>query len=223
MRGAMKGAATFAIAAPLAVWAVPAFDCAVAIVRRKMTGRKISATDRGHLHHCVLRRGFGSRQMLFFIGGLCLVTALGAVASVALDNELYAAIAVVAVIATLVVARIFGYAELVLAAHTFRDLGTTLIMPAWLVARSPRASSVRLQGTRDWERPWRNFFEAAQPLDLYFVRLHLNLPWLHESFHASWHAETSAGQYGWKLEVPLMIQGRQAGHLLLKGSPATTT
>ena len=52
--GSFKGPATVALAAPLAIWALPIFDSVAAIMRRKLTGRSIYATDRGHLHHRLL-------------------------------------------------------------------------------------------------------------------------------------------------------------------------
>jgi UDP-GlcNAc:undecaprenyl-phosphate GlcNAc-1-phosphate transferase len=41
----------------LAVLAVPVFDSAAAIIRRRLTGRSIYAVDRAHLHHVLLQRG----------------------------------------------------------------------------------------------------------------------------------------------------------------------
>ncbi len=41
-----------------AILIVPLFDSAMAIVRRKLTGRSIYTTDRAHLHHNIKERGF---------------------------------------------------------------------------------------------------------------------------------------------------------------------
>src|SRR5262249_36143897 len=77
-------------AAPTALLTIPFFDTAAAIVRRKLTGRSIYATDREHLHHCLLRRGFSPRHVLFWVSCFCLWTVIGALASLALKNELFA-------------------------------------------------------------------------------------------------------------------------------------
>ena len=44
---------------------------------RKLTGRSIYTTDRGHLHHRLLRRGFSNRSVLLCVSLFCLVTAAG--------------------------------------------------------------------------------------------------------------------------------------------------
>src|SRR5204863_5259620 len=64
IQGSLKGPATAALAAPLALLTIPIFDTLAAIVRRKMTGRSVYATDRGHLHDCMLQRGLTARHVL---------------------------------------------------------------------------------------------------------------------------------------------------------------
>ena len=49
---------TLAIAMPVVLMILPIFDTFAAIIRRALTGRSIYTTDRGHLHHCLLRQGF---------------------------------------------------------------------------------------------------------------------------------------------------------------------
>ena len=56
-RSALKAhAAVLQLAAPLSLLTIPIFDTTAAILRRKLTGRSIYSTDRGHIHHCLLRR-----------------------------------------------------------------------------------------------------------------------------------------------------------------------
>ena len=62
IRSTLKGPATVALAAPAALMAIPIFDSAAAIARRLLTGRSIYTTDRGHLHHMMLRRGLTARS-----------------------------------------------------------------------------------------------------------------------------------------------------------------
>ena len=52
----LKGPAV-AIVAPAALLVLPILDTTAAIVRRKLTGRGLAVSDRGHLHHMMLRRG----------------------------------------------------------------------------------------------------------------------------------------------------------------------
>ena len=46
----LKGPATVALSAPLAILVLPIFDTTAAVVRRKLTGRGLATADRGHLH-----------------------------------------------------------------------------------------------------------------------------------------------------------------------------
>ena len=71
IQGTLKGPGTVLLAAPLAVWTIPILDSAAAILRRKLTGRSIYATDRGHLHHRLLER-LGSNSRVLVAVAVCL-------------------------------------------------------------------------------------------------------------------------------------------------------
>ena len=57
LKCSIKDYAAATLIMPTAIWAIPLFDVAMAVVRRKLTGRSIYETDRGHLHHCLERKG----------------------------------------------------------------------------------------------------------------------------------------------------------------------
>ena len=114
IRCSLKGPATVALAGPLAVWAIPFFDTGVAILRRKLTGRSIYTTDRGHLHHCLLRRSQTSWHAVSWIAILCMATSAGALATSYFNNEFFAIVATLSVLFTLVASGVFGHAEFLL-------------------------------------------------------------------------------------------------------------
>jgi len=60
---------TFLVAAGLIVYAVPLIDTALAIVRRKMEGKSISAADDQHIHH-QFKRAFGVKGAAFALYGI---------------------------------------------------------------------------------------------------------------------------------------------------------
>ncbi len=64
IESSLKTATGFALAIPLALVSVPAFDTFMAIVRRKLTGKGIGEADRGHIHHCLQDRGLTRAQSL---------------------------------------------------------------------------------------------------------------------------------------------------------------
>jgi UDP-GlcNAc:undecaprenyl-phosphate GlcNAc-1-phosphate transferase len=75
------------LAAPLAILIIPILDTTAAIFRRTWAGKSICAADCCHIHHCLLTRGFSSRQVLFHIACLCLVGAVGALLSVGTGSD----------------------------------------------------------------------------------------------------------------------------------------
>jgi UDP-GlcNAc:undecaprenyl-phosphate GlcNAc-1-phosphate transferase len=52
------------VAAPLVLMTIPLWDTSLAIVRRKLTGRRFDSPDRGHLHHRLQELGFSNWQAL---------------------------------------------------------------------------------------------------------------------------------------------------------------
>ncbi len=84
VRASLKGPATIALAAPVAIWTLPILDASMAILRRKLTGRSILIPDRAHLHHRLSERGLGPRSSLVIVAILCGITTSGALASMRL-------------------------------------------------------------------------------------------------------------------------------------------
>jgi UDP-GlcNAc:undecaprenyl-phosphate GlcNAc-1-phosphate transferase len=217
IRASVKGAASFAFAAPLAIWAIPAFDCGIAILRRKLTGWSLAMTDRGHLHHCLLRRGYGDRQLLAWVTVLCATTSFGALLSLHLQHEAIALGCALAVLGLLVSTRIFGHAEFLLLSSRVMDFSTSLLKPAFRGV-AVRRSSVRLQGSREWEQLWEEIVSAAPGMNVVSARLTMNLPWLHESYHALWNQENAHYPSDlWYLEIPLRLNGRTVGQVRVSG------
>ena len=213
LRCQFKEAATLAVAAPLAIWAIPMLDSVAALARRKLTGRSMYVTDRGHIHHRLLTRGLSNRQALYLITALCLVTSAGAIASALYDTPAYSVISFGLVILLLVGTRIFGHAELMLLNNQLLGFGRLLLQ-----GESPRASSVRLQGVLQWEEAWEGLVEAAERFNLIKIRLNLYLPQIHEDFFATWHQRSpSRSARRWSMEIPLTVEDEVAGFLYVSG------
>jgi UDP-GlcNAc:undecaprenyl-phosphate GlcNAc-1-phosphate transferase len=217
LRGALKTPTAFAMAAPLALWAVPALDTISAVVRRRLTGRSLAATDRAHLHHVLLRRGQSNRQLLVTVAILCLITSLGALASLRFANEWFAIGSVVLMVALLLGTRTFGEAELWLIANSVVNLGRSMSTPLGR-AGSDLSTAVQLQGSLNWEPFWNLIRSASDDLQLSEIFFNINLPWLHESFHGSWKSSSvGSAEEKWRLDLPLFVEGRSVGVLKLAG------
>jgi UDP-GlcNAc:undecaprenyl-phosphate GlcNAc-1-phosphate transferase len=211
LQSSLKGAATVTLSAPLALLALPLFDTAVAIIRRKLTDRSIYATDRGHLHHCLLRRGFSKPGVLLIVSCLCSVTALAAMTSLLLNSEALAILTVAAVFGIMVTTRLFGYVEFVLVKERLKALVRAGRKPAG----QSRQLQVRLQGSLDWGALWGDLTACAEDLQLDFLCLDINAPSLHEGYHARWWRPDSRadGAQMWHTQIPLYWGGASVGRL----------
>lgn len=210
---ALKGPATVSLCAPVALVVLPMIDTTAAVIRRKLTGRGLATADRGHLHHVLLRNGWTIRRVLVIVAGFALIASGGALATTALNNDVFALVAVAGVVVSLVATRLFGNAEC--------SLVKSRVVAATRGLRGGRAweLAVSLQGSRDWNEVWQEVVECAARLDLHSVCLDVNAPALHENYHARWDQAAGGGEgFGWQFEMPLMGGGQLIGRLAVSGS-----
>jgi UDP-GlcNAc:undecaprenyl-phosphate GlcNAc-1-phosphate transferase len=217
IQSSLKGPATVALAAPVALLTVPFFDTLAAITRRKLTGRSIYTTDRGHLHHCLLGRGFSSRRALLCVSLCCLLTVAGALASLTFNNELFAVVSALAVMGMLIVTRLFGYAEFLLLKNRLVSVAGSFFQAGPLGL--PKQSEVRLQGSANWEVLWSELTEWAMRLNLSTLCFDINAPAIYEGYHARWQRPQEDGENPslWRAELPLLVQGQTVGRLQIVG------
>lgn len=224
IRSSLKGPAVVALAAPTAIWAIPIFDVSMAILRRKLTGRSIYTTDRGHLHHMLLQRGYSSRKTMTCIGLLCAATAAGALVGVYRNSELMAIASVAAVLGTLITARWFGHVECVLLFRQLKNLLISLVPKSRASEPSARQLCARLQGTRQWDDLWRTLTDYAERFDLNTVQLNVSLPMMQEDYHAMWErTQTVNNTQLWHTEIPLVSGNMSVGRLKISGTCGDTS
>ncbi len=214
----LKGPATVALAAPTALLTIPIFDTAVAILRRKLTGRSIYSTDRGHLHHCLMRRISDPRLVLLLVSACCLVTAGGAFASLFWHNEALALVSGLAVVAMLVVTGLFGHAEFALLLQRLRIFGKSLMQAP---PEGGREIEIRLQGSLDWRELWKRITACAPMLNLCRLRLDVNAPAIGEGYHVRWDRGRVCDEATslWRVQIPLAVDGRVIGDVEVAGRP----
>lgn len=217
IRGSFKGPATVALIAPAAIWTIPFFDVGIAILRRKLTGQSVYATDRGHLHHVLQRYGLGHIGTVLVIGALCLLCGAGALASVLMKSEAMAILVCGSVLSVLVLSRSFGHSECGLLWRRVRSL----ISSCW---RLPHAGTVsephtsRFHGNREFDLAWESLIEFAERFDLSELNFNVNAPMLGEVFHANWQRRRPNPQgRHWETEVPLAWGQYEVGRLRISG------
>ncbi|QTD41133.1 glycosyltransferase family 4 protein [Sporosarcina sp. Te-1] len=74
-----KNVTVVSLIIPIIMLGVPISDTFFAIVRRVRMKQSITAPDKSHLHHCLLRAGFSHRQTVLIIYGLAILFGVAAV------------------------------------------------------------------------------------------------------------------------------------------------
>lgn len=73
-----KNVTMLSLIIPIIILGVPISDTFFAIIRRLLNKSPISAPDKSHLHHCLLRSGFSHRQTVLLIYGMAAMFSLAA-------------------------------------------------------------------------------------------------------------------------------------------------
>ncbi len=77
--GTVKSATLFVVVIPALVLGLPIFDTLMAIIRRTLRHQSIGTADKEHLHHRILRAGFGQRRavlLMYSLSGIMGITAI---------------------------------------------------------------------------------------------------------------------------------------------------
>ncbi|MCM2373194.1 MraY family glycosyltransferase [Aporhodopirellula aestuarii] len=174
-------------AAPLAILVLPLFDSLAAIVRRRLTGRSIYATDRGHMHH-LLNEKFGRAGTLCVVAAACSVSSAGAIASTWLRMPWLAPLGAILVLAVFVSTRTFGYSECRLLAGRVRHWIMSFLVRPHVCDAKKHERSLKMQGDGPWQDVWEPLIDFAEKQELASVKIDVNMAWLHESYHATWRS-----------------------------------
>lgn len=215
----IKQYAAVALILPTAIWAIPLFDVAMAIVRRKLTGRSIYETDRGHLHHCLQRKGVGGVGLLAIMAFLCTITGAGAVVASYTGRESIAYVGVATSLSLLILTRSFGHTEMSLLTNRLRRLSGSMLQRSAPSQSVLHDEEIRLNGDHNWQELWETLTQFAERFQMDSVELIVNLPLIGEEYHGSWKSKTKTERHEiWKSEIPLIVQDMRVGHLRVAGA-----
>lgn len=219
IRCSLKSVAAYAFFAPIAILAIPFIDTGAAIIRRRLTGRSIYTVDRGHIHHRLQKEGYGPRTSLLWMALLSLTTAAGGVLSLYYTRADFAVASIVIVVLVMFFARIFGVAEFRLVSNKVLAVGRGFLGIRRNKPVEHQNTSVHMQGSRDWQELWGQVCQFAEEHDLVQITMDLNVPWMHESFHATQRrsGKQTAESEDWYAQIPLVVQGRVFGRIEVIG------
>ena len=228
IQASLKGPTTLALTAIVAIWSVPIFDVAIAVLRRRLTGRSLYYPDRGHLHHRLIDAGWRDKGLLFVVGALCAVTAIGAIVSVSADNEIFALFGVAAVLTVLVGGRLFGHSECKQFVKRSASLAASIVPVVRRLNRFDQPDplggrAIHLRGSRDaeWDRLWTDFRRFAHAQRLASARLMIHVPALDEDYSAKWaHPDQPLYERTWRVAMPINGRFGVVGSLEIAGAIA---
>lgn len=217
IQSSLKATGTMLLTIPICMLAIPFFDSAAAITRRKLTGRSIFATDRSHMHHRLAER-FGSVAAVAIVTGACALLGMAAMTSVITGRESVAVISVGGLMLAFVASRVFGHSELGLVRSRLSSLIKSFFMLNRGLKENGVHSASRLQGNRQWEKLWLELTEAVQDLPVTRMELDVNCPALHEGYHGAWkrHVQVNDEKL-WRFDMPLISEQHAVGHVRFFG------
>lgn len=219
IHSSLKGPGTVLLAAPMALLTIPIFDSMIAILRRKLAGRSVYATDRAHFHHRLLIALKSHRKVLALVAVCCTVTSAAAIGSVLAQNDLIAAVTALAVVSMFVATGCFGRGEVVMASQRLSGMARSFLHASRSGEMPCCQTAVHVQGSGPWRLHWEALVESADKLGLSELALDVNHPAAQEEFTGSWkrpvaHEEDTF----WRIDVPLLASGTCFGHLRAVGA-----
>ena len=118
---------------------------------------------------------------------------------------------------TLLATRLFGTAEVRLFSERVR--GVVAALRHGKTEDRSHNLEVHLQGTAGWNEIWLRLTEAAEGLRLRGLQLDVNLPAIHEGYHARWQRFGAGANEAalWRAEVPLFMGDQVIGRLTAVG------
>ncbi len=217
LRSSVKSQATLALAAPVAVLSVLIFDVMMAILRRKLTGRSLYSTDRGHLHHRLSQLGFPPAGIVLFVSLACAMCCAGALASLIQRNDWLALCVAGTVILSCMVAKVFGHNEARLLLSRTKAFLRSLFRIGSPCGAKGVLSALQIQGHLDWNPIWNDLKAFAKSVDVSHVELHISAPRFHEHYHAEWTRRTVDSDKCWSVAIPLTNRGTIIGRIRISG------
>lgn len=217
LRSSVKSQASLALVAPVAILSILIFDVGMAILRRKLTGRSLYSTDRGHLHHRLTQLGFTPQGVVLFVSLACALCSAGALAGLVYRNEWIALSTSGLVLIGCMTAKIFGHNEFRLLFNRIRSFVRSLFRLPSPCGASGQLTATQIQGQLEWTPVWDNLKEYASDRDLVRIELHISAPRVHEHYHADWSRRGVETDRLWQSVIPLVFEGMVVGQIRLAG------
>ena len=156
MAASFKSAAGLTLVLPIVCMSIPIFDTTLAILRRKLRGRKMSDADREHIHHRLQDRGDTRSRIVLTIGALSLLMATSSIASVYYKNDWIAALACISLLGVVTAKGYFGSQEMRLLRLYWRIVGSVLRDARCLLRSRIQSSNRHENEPSNWQQSWQD-------------------------------------------------------------------
>jgi len=166
---AQKSSTMVMMLIPVAVLGLPILDTSLAIFRRILLGRPVFVSDKGHIHHALLRLGLNQRNAVILLYGFCLLL-LGFAAMVVLEKSTEAGIYLGAIGLICVMGmKALGYLN-------FKKLRRTLSNRWRFRAKAAfcRFLLLKMKRVQTVDQLWKLLIQAAAEFDVETMELSLN-------------------------------------------------
>ncbi len=188
-----KAATILGMTAPMMALGIPILDASLSIVRRFLRHQPIFGGDRDHIHHRLLNRGFGPRQVALIMYGVAAIGAALSLLSLA-DNRISGSVLLLFCAAAWMGIQHLGYTELstagrMIVAGTFQQALDAQVRL--------RTLEQELLASKSIEAYWGLIREAARRFGFTEVRLRFGET---NYYHRVQEANPEAS---WTLRVPL--------------------
>jgi len=165
-----------------------------------------------------MNSGLSNQKVLLIVGGLCILAGAGVISSQWYKSELLAVGTAVGVVCCVVAFKLFGHPEYLL----IKERLGAMIINSRHGNELGRVHQIKvhLQGSADWTELWKELTIAADALKLKTLCFDVNVPAVHEGYHARWERmqKDAADANGyWRVEIPLSVKGQVVGRLEVIG------
>lgn len=166
LQSSMKAPTAVLMLVPVCVLGYPLLDTLLAVVRRLLKGKPIFSSDRSHIHHKLLGKGFGHRTASMAAYGLTVLFTLVAICHIyGRHREAGFALALVTVI-LVVMFKAFGYWDFVR-----NHLSLALRRKYRIYNLLEKLIALKMDDARDMDELWRLVCQVGHEFDLLSMRL----------------------------------------------------
>ncbi len=175
---AQKSSTMVMMLIPIAALGLPILDTSLAVFRRSLLGRPIFVSDKGHIHHALLRLGMSQKKAVLLLYGFC-VLLLGFGTAVLFNKSRVAAIYLGAIgLISIVAMRVLGYLN-------YKRIRTVL-SNRWryrVKHVACRLLSLKMKNAGTVDQLWKLLTEAAEEFGVDDMELSLNGSYKNSPLH----------------------------------------